>query len=297
MLAKLTIDALNQASRAEFVAALANVVEHSPWVAEAVASGRPYADAAGLSASLLDTLAAAPREMRLAMIHAHPDLANRTQRRVSGLTAESTAEQDGAGLDRLSDREFMLFAESNDAYREKFGFPFILCVRRHTKDSILDAFARRLPNTPPDEECEAIGEIGRIAMLRLAGLLAEPEPLHAYGRLSTHVLDTYAGRPAAGVEVELVELSRYGKPRCIATTLTDEDGRTRPALIEGRPLPIGRYELSFEIGAYYARRGVLLSEPPFLGVVPLRFGISEPEGDLHVSVLVTPWGYTTYRGS
>ena len=293
---KLTIDALNQTSRAAFTAALANIVEHSPWVAEAVERGRPYGDAAALRTALVGTLATSPHAQLLAMIRAHPDLANRTQR-ASGLTAESTAEQDSAGLDRLSDREFALFSEANDAYKAKFGFPFILCVRRHTKDSILDAFARRLGHSPEAEERVAVAEIGRIASLRLADLLADPVSLRIDGRLSTHVLDTHAGQPAAGVEVELFELSRHGEPRLIATASTDDDGRARPALIEGRPVPIGRYELRFKMGAYYARAGVALSAPPFLDVIPLRFGIADPEGHLHVPLLVTPWSYTTYRGS
>jgi 2-oxo-4-hydroxy-4-carboxy-5-ureidoimidazoline decarboxylase len=293
---KLTIEALNQASPADFVAALANVVEHSAWVAEAVERQRPYADAAGLRAALVNALGAAVRDQRLAMIRAHPDLADRTQR-ASGLTAESTAEQDGAGLDRLSDREFALFTASNDAYKTKFGFPFILCVRRHTKDSILDVFARRLANTVTDEEGEAIGEIGRIATLRLAELLADPEPLQVYGRLSTHVLDTHAGRPAIGVGVELFELSRYGEPRIVAKASTDENGRTHRELIADRPVPIGRYELRFETAAYYRLQGVVLSEPPFFDVVPIRFAVAEPDCHMHIPLLLTPWGYTTYRGS
>jgi 2-oxo-4-hydroxy-4-carboxy-5-ureidoimidazoline decarboxylase len=293
---KLTIEALNQASADDFIATLANVVEHSAWVAEAVERHRPYADAATLRAALVNALGTASRHRRLAMIRAHPDLANRTQR-ASGLTAESTAEQDSAGLDRLSDREFALFTTSNDAYKTKFGFPFILCVRRHTKDSILEMFARRLANSMPDEEGEAVGEIGRIATLRLAELLADPEPLQVYGRLSTHVLDTHAGRPAVGVGVELVELSRYGEPRIVAKAATDKNGRTHPALIHDRPVPIGRYELRFETAAYYRLRGVALNEPPFFDVVPIRFGVAQPDGHMHIPLLLTPWGYTTYRGS
>jgi len=293
---KLTIDALNQASVADFIGALANIVERSPWVADMVEQGRPYADAAALRTALVRALGSAPREQILAMIRAHPDLANRMQR-ASGLTAESAFEQDGAGLDRLSEREFELFTQSNDSYKAKFGFPFILCVRRHTKDSILDVFARRLTNSPPHEERNALVEIGRIATLRFAELLADPVPLGVHGTLSTHVLDTHAGCPAEGVGIELVELSRYGEARRVACAITNKDGRTWPALIEGRPLPIGRYELRFQIGTFYARRGISLPDPPFLDVIPLRFGISEPERHLHVPLLVTPWGYTTYQGS
>ena len=92
----------------------------------------------------------APPELRLALIKAHPDLADKTQR-AAGLTAESNAEQNSAGLDRLSDAEYTAFERVNNAYRAKFGFPYIVCVRRHTKDSILRDFERRLPNDAATE--------------------------------------------------------------------------------------------------------------------------------------------------
>ena len=296
MTQKLTLATLNGTPAGDFVAALANVFEHSPWIAEAAERARPFVGLADLRTALIGVIDNANPEQRLALINAHPDLANRMQR-AAGLTAESTAEQDGAGLDRLSDAEFALFEQSNAAYKRKFGFPFVLCVRRHTKDSILDAFARRLQNRPQHEKREAIREIGRIATLRLAELVEGDPSLAVNSRLSTHVLDTHAGQPAAGVELELIELSRHGSDRLIAKAVTNVDGRTDRALIEGRPLPIGAYELRFHIGAYFARRGVQLSNPAFLDVVPVRFGVSEPEVHLHVPLLVTPWSYTTYRGS
>jgi 2-oxo-4-hydroxy-4-carboxy-5-ureidoimidazoline decarboxylase len=293
---RLTLDALNAAPPGEFAAALASAFEHSPWIAEAAASARPFASLADLRDAMIAVIDQTSPEWRLGLIRAHPDLANRMQR-AAGLTAESTAEQDGAGLDRLSDAEFALFEQSNGAYREKFGFPFVLCVRRHTRDSILDTFARRLKNQPAQEEREAIGEIGRIATLRLAELVESAVPLPVNGQLSTHVLDTHAGQPAAGVALELIELSRHGVSRLITKTATNADGRVDRPLIEGRPVPIGAYELRFHMGDYFARRGVALNEPPFLEIVPVRFGVSEPEAHLHIPLLVTPWSYTTYRGS
>jgi 2-oxo-4-hydroxy-4-carboxy-5-ureidoimidazoline decarboxylase len=80
-------------------------------------------------------------------------------------------------------------------------------------------------------------------------------------------------------------------------TLTNSDGRTDQPLIGGRPVPIGRYELVFSVGKYFAERKVPMSDPPFLDQIPLRFSVSEPEGHLHVPLLVTPWSYATYRGS
>jgi 2-oxo-4-hydroxy-4-carboxy-5-ureidoimidazoline decarboxylase len=97
--------------------------------------------------------------------------------------------------------------------------------------------------------------------------------------------------------VELVELSERGANRVVTRTVTNADGRTDRPLIGGRPVPIGHYELTFSVGDYFAARQVVTSDPPFLDRIPLRFSVSEPEGHLHVPLLVTPWSYATYRGS
>ena len=239
---------------------------------------------------------AAEPDVQLALIRAHPDLANKTQR-AAGLTAESTDEQNSAGLDRLSEAEYAAFERVNNAYREKFGFPYIVCVRRHTKDSVLRDFETRLRNIAKTETRRAIEEIGRISALRLDQLVVADDKLKVHGRLSTHVLDNHAGKPAPGIPVELVELASLGESRVIARAVTNADGRTDQPLIGGRPLPIGRYELRFSVAKYYAERNVPLSDPPFLDEIPLRFAVSEPESHYHVPLLVTPWSYSTYRGS
>jgi 2-oxo-4-hydroxy-4-carboxy-5-ureidoimidazoline decarboxylase len=287
---------LNAASKADFVAALANVVEYSPWIAEQLAARRPFAGINQLLGALKAAIESAAPEVQLALIRAHPDLANKTQR-AAGLTAESNAEQNSAGLDRLSEAEYAAFERVNNAYRSRFGFPYIVCVRRHTKDSVLRDFETRLPNDPTTETRRAIEEICRIAALRLDQLVIADDRLRVHGRLSTHVLDNHAGKPAPGIAIELVELSALGESRVIARAVTNADGRTDSPLIGGRPLPIGRYELRFSVGKYYAERGVPLSDPPFLDEIPLRFSISEPESHYHVPLLVTPWSYSTYRGS
>jgi 2-oxo-4-hydroxy-4-carboxy-5-ureidoimidazoline decarboxylase len=170
-------------------------------------------------------------------------------------------------------------------------------VRRHTKDSVLRDFETRLLNIAKTETRRAIEEIGRISALRLDQLVTADDKLKVHGRLSTHVLDNHAGKPAPGIPVELVELANLGESRVIARTVTNADGRTDQPLIGGRPLPIGRYELKFSVAKYYAERNVPLSDPPFLDEIPLRFAISEPENHYHVPLLVTPWSYSTYRGS
>jgi 2-oxo-4-hydroxy-4-carboxy-5-ureidoimidazoline decarboxylase len=291
-----TLSDLNACGKDDFVAALANIFEHSPWIPEQAAAARPFAGVKQLFDAMKVAVDRAPSELRLALIKAHPDLANKTQR-AAGLTAESSAEQNSVGLDRLSDAEYDAFERVNNAYRTKFGFPYIVCVRRHTRDSILRDFERRLPNDAKTETQTSIEEICRIAALRVDQLVTGDDRLRVHGRLSTHVLDTHSGRPAAGVAIELVELSELGAGRVVTRATTNADGRTDQPLIGGRPVPIGRYELTFSIGNYFARRQVAMSDPPFLDQIPLRFSVSEPEGHLHVPLLVTPWSYATYRGS
>jgi 2-oxo-4-hydroxy-4-carboxy-5-ureidoimidazoline decarboxylase len=291
-----TLSDLNGCSKDDFVAALSNIFEYSPWIAEQAASARPFAGVKQLFDAMKAAVDLAPVELRLALIRAHPDLANKTQR-AAGLTAESDAEQNSVGLDRLSDAEYAAFERVNNAYRSKFDFPYIVCVRRHTKDSILRDFERRLPNDAKAEAQTSIGEICRIAALRLDQLVSADDKLPVHGRLSTHVLDTHSGKPAAGVAIELTELSELGVPRLVTRAVTNSDGRTDQPLIGGRPVPIGHYELMFSVGDHFAARGVPMSDPPFLDKIPLRFSVSDPEGHLHVPLLVTPWSYATYRGS
>ena len=285
---------LNACSKEDFVAALANVFEYSPWIAEQAAAFRPFAGVKPLFDAMTGAVDRAPSELRLALIRAHPDLANKTQR-AAGLTAESSAEQNSAGLDRLSDGEFAAFERVNNAYRSKFGFPYIVCVRRHTKDSVLRDFELRLPNDANTEMQASVGEIFRIAALRLDQLVMADDRLPVHGRLSTHVLDTTSGRPAAGIAIELTELSRLGISRVVARTVTNSDGRTDQPLIGGRPVPIGQYELTFAVGEYFAAHGAPMSDPPFLDRIPLRFAVSDPEGH-HVPLLVTPWAIRPTAG-
>src|ERR1700724_4192586 len=228
---------LNACSKADFVGALANIFEESPWIAIQAASAQPFAGVNQLFAAMKAAVDRAVPELRLALIKAHPDLANKTQR-AAGLTAESNAEQNSVGLDRLSDAEYEAFERVNNAYRAKFGIPYIVCVRRHTKDSILRDFERRLPNDPTTETQKSIEEICRIAALRLDPLVVADDRLQVHGRLSTHVLDTHGGRPAAGIAVELVELSELGSSRVVTRPITNADGRPDPPLMGGRPGPL-----------------------------------------------------------
>ena len=292
----ISLEALNAADRDTFVTALGEVMEHSPWVAEAAYAARPFSGLAALYRAMVDAVRNAGDARKLALIKKHPELAGKVARE-GALGADSAAEQESVGLNRLTDEEFATFHRLNDAYGAKFGIPFIVCVRRHTKDSILREFARRLENDTAAERDAALNEIFRIAALRLDQRVEAPDRLKVTGQLSTHVLDTHGGGPAAGVAIELWEIAASGFIRLLVSGLTNNDGRTDKPLISGRPIPIAVYELRFGVGDYFRRQRVGASEPPFLGVVPVRFAVAEPESHYHVPLLVTPWSYATYRGS
>ena len=166
---------LNQADRAAFTAALGHLFEHSPWVAEETWPKRPFASAEALHAALCATMRGAARDRQLALIRAHHDLAGRLARQKK-LTAESTREQASAGLDSLTDDELAEFTRQNDVYQAKFGFPFIICARLNAKSAILTAMQTRGGNPPGTEFTTALGEIEKIAWLRLQDVLGTTKP-------------------------------------------------------------------------------------------------------------------------
>ena len=142
---KISLATLNAADQAGFMAALGDIYEHAPWVAQAAFAQRPFATLPALHEAMMRAVRAAAPDQRLELIKGHPDLAGKAAR-AGTMTQDSKAEQASAGLDRLSEAQFAQFHQFNDAYRQKFKMPFIICVRRHGRDSILRHFERRLQN-------------------------------------------------------------------------------------------------------------------------------------------------------
>ena len=164
--ALISCDDVNGMSREAFVAAFGDVAEHSPWVAEAAAEGRPFSGLEALIEAFQCAIGEAPRDRRLALIRVHPDLAGKAA--LAGeLADDSRREQSGAGLDRLTSEEFARFTRLNDAYTARFGFPFIFAVKGATKHQILDAFEVRLENGPDEEFRTALEQVLRIVRFRL----------------------------------------------------------------------------------------------------------------------------------
>ena len=159
--------------REEFVRRYGGIYEHSPWIADQVFEQLANeSDLETLAAEFARAVDAAPRERRLALIRAHPDLAGKAA--IAGeLTPESNEEQASAGIDQCTPQEFARFQSLNDAYREKFGFPFVMAVRGSTRAAILSAFEERLANDEQTEFDTAIREIHKIARMRLETMESE----------------------------------------------------------------------------------------------------------------------------
>jgi len=159
---------LNALDRAEFTRIVGPVFEHSPWIAARTAAQRPFSSREALHAALIDTVAKASDEEKLSLIRAHPELIGDAH-----LTAASQAEQASAGLKDVHAEEAAQFREYNRQYRERFGFPFVICARLNKKEAIAQAFPVRLRNSRPKEMETALQEISKIAELRLRDLVHE----------------------------------------------------------------------------------------------------------------------------
>lgn len=290
-MARLTLSAVNGLTHAAFIDAFGSIYENAPWVAERAAAARPYGSLGEMRRHMAAVVNAASRDDRLALLRAHPDLAGRAA--VAGeITAASRQEQHRAGLDQLTTEEMERFTALNQAYRRRFGFPFIMAVRYADKQTILDAFARRVDNDPEVEWRMALAQVDKIAAMRL---LAEVEPAPS-GKLTCHVLDTAHGVPAAGMGVALYRLEA-DRAVLLKSLRTNADGRFDGPALAGADLSAGIYEWRFAVAAYFLARGTDLPGLPFLDQVPLRFAVDDPEQHYHVPLLVSPWSYSTYRGS
>lgn len=162
-----TIAELNQLDQESFVTALGAVFEDTPTIAKLAWSYRPFNDREGLHQAMVRVVQGMTPEAQLALIRAHPDLGSKAK-----MAEASVKEQAGAGLDRLTPEEFERFHSLNAAYKAKFGFPFIIAVKNHTKASILEAFEERLDHAIEAEQARALLEINQIANFRLQTLVS-----------------------------------------------------------------------------------------------------------------------------
>ena len=162
------MDTVDRLDHDAFMARFGGVFEQSPWVAERAWASRPFGTFDALYEAMLDAVRRAPRDVQLGLIRAHPDLAVSVS-----LTPESEREQSAAGLDAISAEQYERISWLTTAYRARFGFPFIVCAREHTPDTIIAAAEQRMESGAEEEEQTALSEIAKIARLRLADLVAQ----------------------------------------------------------------------------------------------------------------------------
>jgi allantoate deiminase len=167
-----TVTQLNAFDQGEFVSACGGSFEHSPWIAERAWKNRPFASIGDLHEKLTNVVSQSSTDEKMSLVRAHPDLVGKLARD-GKLTRESNAEQAAAGLTKLSADEIAAFERYNAQYREKFGFPFVICARQNRKEAILEAFPRRLANSRETELATALDEVFKIAQLRLADAVWE----------------------------------------------------------------------------------------------------------------------------
>ncbi len=299
---KPTVTELLSKSRDEVVDFLGGIYEHSSWVAEefydTYIEGKDTSDSISNVRDLFQCMSSivdkSSREKKLELLCSHPDLCAKIDA-LKKLTKSSQEEQSKAGLGSLTDEERNRFASMNTEYREKFGFPFILAARHVTKFTVLSAIEGRLSMPIEAEFAGALFQVSKIAWMRL---LAAFTVTGQKGFLTCHVLDTCHGCPAANMRVQLYRITPEESAGLMKEFITNDDGRLPggPALKDDE-FQVGTYEWIFFAGDYFARKNTKTAGMPFLDEIPIRFGMDDPEEHYHVPLLVSPWSYSTYRGS
>ena len=333
---KIKLDALLSLPLDEFVAAIGGIYEATPWIVEEfyVSNLSPSLDAFVVAATkgritnvrilfeeIRQYIKNGSREKKLDLLKSHPDLCLKIEQ-CDDITEESRQEQGRAGLSTLTAEERSKFLDLNRRYKSRFNFPFILAVRNASKYTVLNALEGRVDATMEEELSCALSQgkstccklascvlfsrspitkVDKIAWMRLLTKVDHAEGADGHGGfLTCHVLDTANGSPAAGMQIELYKYDEGSQKReLLKTFVTNSDGRLDggPAL-KGPEFDVGQYEWIFYVGDYFARYSLSrLSGVPFLDVIPLRFGLDDPTEHYHVPLLVSPWSYSTYRGS
>ncbi len=278
MTGKLTLAQLNALPAAGFAGHLAAVWEHADWVAEAAAAGRPFASLGDLHAAMLAEILALPTAELDAFLGRHPDIGG-IDAQLGRMTPASTTEQGGLALTG-ADAATTGWAARNAAYRARFGFPFILCLRRHSRASAEAAFQSRIGQTPAEERRAALDEIAHISRLRLADRVLDAGET-APGRIVVTVTDASSGGLAQGMAVRLVPASAELKAH---QAFCDSAGQAVFSQGEGA-LRIGLYQLELQVSAYFR------APYPSLSDLSLPLVVTDPDTTLHCRIALTPQAF------
>jgi N-carbamoyl-L-amino-acid hydrolase len=265
--AMIALERLNRLAAPDFIAALATIFEHSPWVPERVAASRPFASGVALHQGMCDAVMQAGEELQLALIRAHPELAGRAAIR-GDLTSASTNEQHGAGLSACTPQQYEHLQALNAAYNERFGFPFVLAVKGHTPASVIATLEQRVTHGLDEERSVALREIFRIARFRLTDLVEESlgeaiiamaEDLASFsetpGALTCSYLTPAHLATAARIRDLMLAagLTVYSDAVGNVVGVLPGDGRTAKRLLTG-----SHYDTVINAGKFDGRLGILL---------------------------------------
>lgn len=276
----MTLDHFNQLSRRAAVDLLLEICHCASW-AQQMAAARPFAALASLRQCAADLWAACGEAEQLEAFRGHARIGD-----VNAIRKKLAAQQEQGQVLASSEEVIQRLADYNQRYEAKFGFIFIVCASGLSADALLQRLQQRLPNERQTELANAAAEQLNIMLLRLDKLLVE---MPALNTLSTHVLDTGVGQPAAGVDIYL---HRFGSSLALAGATTNSDGRVSEwsaALVLGP----GQYTLRFVVGAYFARQGRACFYPE----VTIHFSLGAEPQHYHVPLVISPFSYSTYRGS
>lgn len=275
-----TLDHFNQQAAAEAADLLLQVCHCQYWC-EQMLVARPFASLQALRQAAADIWAGCDEAQRLEAFRGHA--------RIGDLDAIrkkfATASEQGQVL-QSSEAVIQSLADYNQQYETKFGFIFIVCASGLSAETMLAKLQQRLPNERQTELANASGEQLKIMLLRLDKFFVEVPSINT---LSTHVLDTGLGKPAAGVAICL---HRFGSALPLASAITNADGRVSEW---SAPLILGPgdYTLRFATAEYFSRH----QSPCFYPEVTIHFSLGDSPAHYHVPLVISPWSYSTYRGS
>jgi allantoate deiminase/N-carbamoyl-L-amino-acid hydrolase len=263
----ISLDELNAATPSDFAAALNGIFEHSPWIAERAAAARPLTSRVQLLEAMCAVVAAASDEEQLRLIRAHPELAGKAAIR-NELTAESGREQKGAGLDSCTPEQFARLHQLNAAYKERFGFPFILAVRGHNPASIIGCFEERVGHDVAQERQVAIQQIGRIAGFRLADAVTTPagaeimamvDSLARHSEQRDNLTCSYLSRAHRAAAAQISDWMLAAGMTVEIDAVGNVVGRLSCGQADAKTLMTGsHYDTVIDGGRYDGRLGILL---------------------------------------
>lgn len=287
-----TLEELN-ANTAEHVALeLAKCCVSSKWAAQ-VAKSRPYTSSADLIAKAASTwYKKCGAEDYLEAFKGHPKIGDIESLKEKFSHTKAWAGKEQAKVDDADTKTLQDLSKANSEYEAKFGYIFIVSASGKSAEEMLSIVRKRLSNSPEGELRIAMNEQHKITVIRLAKLIEEvavDKTLRSH--ITTHALDTTKGIPAVGMPVSLKIVTSNDK-KLLSTGITNSDGRVSDLLPPGRNLEIGEYEMVFDTAHYQKSNGLISFYPE----VTIRFMVSD-EGHYHIPLLISPYGYSTYKGS